>query len=217
MDKSAESRTASILRCEARPRAGPIHIRGYNHVRDVVLALAPYRARCLSRGGRRESSSWCSHRGGQHRRGHRNPPILLPRTRTGACRNAPARQHGDLAGAGNGRGCISGRATRHDAEARALLGDRLRLAQGRGADQCAAQLPHRDGRTGHPFHSRSLEARECVADDRHAWMARLDHRATEDRRSPDQPDGAWRERSGRLPPRDSRRCRATGSRASRPR
>ena len=82
--------------------------------------------------------SGCSHRGGQHRRAHRNPPVLLPRPRTGACRNAPARQRGDLAGAGNGRGCISGRAARHDAEARALLGDRLRLAQGRGADQCAA-------------------------------------------------------------------------------
>ena len=64
------------------------------------------------------------------------------------------------------------------------------------------QLPHRDRRTRHPLHSRPLEARECVADDRHAWMARLDHRAAEDRRSVDQPDGAWRERSGRLPPRD---------------
>ena len=41
-----------------------------------------------------------------------------------------------------------------------------------------------DGRR-HSFHSRSLEARERFADDRHAWMAGFDHRAAEDHRSAD--------------------------------
>ena len=34
--------------------------------------------------------------------------------------------------------------------------------------------------TRHSFHSRALEAREGIADDRHPWVARLDHRADED-------------------------------------
>ncbi len=59
-----------------------------------------------------------------------------------------------------------------------------------------------DGRR-HSFHSRSLEARECVADHRHARMARLDHRAAEDHRSADQSHGAWRERIGRVRSGDS--------------
>ena len=60
------------------------------------------------------------------------------------------------------------------------------------------QLRHRDRRARHSLHSRSLEARECVADDRHARMARLDHRAAEDHRAADQSHGAWR-RARRTP------------------
>ena len=41
--------------------------------------------------------------------------------------------------------------------ARALLGDRLRLAQGRGEAQRLPALHHRDRRARHPFHSRPLE------------------------------------------------------------
>ena len=52
------------------------------------------------------------------------------------------------------------------------------------------------------FHPCSFEARKCLADDCHAWLARLDHRAAEDHRPADQSHGAWRERSGRLPSRD---------------
>ena len=81
--------------------------------------------------------------------------------------------------------------------------DGLRLAQVRGEAQCPAAFHHRDRRARHSFHSRSLETRKCAAADRHAWVARLDHRAAEDHRSADQSHGAWRERIGRLPSGDS--------------
>ena len=100
---------------------------------------------------------------------------------------------------GKRQGCNAGRATRDDAEARAVLGDGLRLAQDRGQAECPAAVHHRDRRARHSFHSCSLEARERFADDRHAWMAGFDHRAAEDHRSADQPHGARRERIGRLP------------------
>ena len=41
--------------------------------------------------------------------------------------------------------------------ARALLGDRLRLAQVRGETERPAAVHHRDRRAGHPFHSRPFE------------------------------------------------------------
>ncbi len=54
-----------------------------------------------------------------------------------------------------------------------------------------------DGLDIHFIHVRSKQ-RKCAADDRHARMARLDHRAAEDHRSADQPDRAWRDRIGRV-------------------
>ncbi len=42
-----------------------------------------------------------------------------------------------------------------------------------------------------------------VADDRHAWLARLDHRADEDHRAVDQSDRSWRGGSGCVSSRDS--------------
>ena len=68
----------------------------------------------------------------------------------------------------------------------------------RGAAQRAAALHHRDRRARHPLHPRALEARERAADHRHARLARLDHRAAEDHRAADQPDGARRQRVGRV-------------------
>ena len=59
-----------------------------------------------------------------------------------------------------------------------------------------------DGVDIHFIHVRSKHD-ECVAGHRHARVARLDHRAVEDHRSADQPDGAWRERIGRFRRRDS--------------
>ena len=58
---------------------------------------------------------------------------------------------------------------------------------------------HRDRRAGHPLRPRSLQARGRAADDRLPRLARLVHRADEDRRSAHRPDGAWRQRVGRLP------------------
>ena len=75
MDQSAEDTAASILVTQG-VHAWPIHVGGDNHVRDVVHALAPYRVDHIrTYRGRCESSSWCGHRGGQHRRAHRNPPL----------------------------------------------------------------------------------------------------------------------------------------------
>ena len=59
-----------------------------------------------------------------------------------------------------------------------------------------------DGLDIHFIHVRSKHE-ECVAAHRHARMARLDHRAAEDHRSPDQSHGAWRERIGRFRSGDS--------------
>ena len=47
-------------------------------------------------------------------------------------RIAQAHQRDQVARTGTGHGCIARRAARDDAEARALLGDGLRLAEGRG-------------------------------------------------------------------------------------
>ena len=60
-----------------------------------------------------------------------------------------------------------------------------------------------DRRRRHPLHPREVEASERAADDRHARLARLDHRAVEDHRSADEPHGARRERGGRVRRRDS--------------
>ena len=46
------------------------------------------------------------------------------------------------------------------------------------------QFIDRDRWSRHPFHPRSLETRKCAAADRDAWVARLDHRAAQDCRSP---------------------------------
>ena len=58
---------------------------------------------------------------------------------------------------------------------------------------------HRDRRAGHPLRPRSLQARGRAAARRLPRMARLGHRADEDRRPAHRPDGAWRQRIGRLP------------------
>ena len=39
-----------------------------------------------------------------------------------------------------------------------LLGDGLRLAEGRGEAECPSAIHHRNRRTGHSFHPRPLEA-----------------------------------------------------------
>ena len=71
-------------------------------------------------------------------------------------------------------------------------------SQVRGAAERPAAVHHRDRRAGHSLHSRPLQARGCAAADRHARVARLDHRAAEDHRPAHRPDGARRERIRRL-------------------
>ena len=117
----------------------------------------------------------------------------------GAHRAAPARKRDPVARAGDGQRRFAGRAARDDAGARAVLGDRLRLAQVRGETERPAELHHRDRRARHPLHPRSLPARGRAAADRHAWVAGLDHRAAEDHRAAHQSHGARRERIGRVP------------------
>ena len=57
-----------------------------------------------------------------------------------------------------GPGPVARRAAGDDAEARALLGDGLRLAQGRGEAERPAAVHDRDRRARHPLHPRALEA-----------------------------------------------------------
>ena len=53
---------------------------------------------------------------------------------------------------------VPGRAAHDDRATRAVLGDGIRLAEGRSAAQRLAAIHHRDRRAGHSFHSRSFEA-----------------------------------------------------------
>ena len=65
------------------------------------------------------------------------------------------------------------------------------------------QVHHRDRRARHSFHPRPFETRKCAAADRHARMARLDHRTDEDHRSADQSHRTRRKCIRRVRCRDS--------------
>ena len=69
---------------------------------------------------------------------------------------------------------VAGRAARHDAGARALLGDRPRLAQVRGEAERPPAVPHRDRRCRHPLHPRPLDSTRtrCRSSSRTAGPAR---------------------------------------------
>ena len=71
---------------------------------------------------------------------------------------SPADRRDEMAFAGIGTGCVARRAIRDDARTRALLGDRLRLAQGRGEAERPAAIHDRDRRAGHSFHPCSFAA-----------------------------------------------------------
>ena len=79
--------------------------------------------------------------------------------------------------------------------------ERVRLRAARGAAERAAAVRHRDRRRGHPLHPRQVRARERAAADHDARLARLGGRAARLGRPADRPDGARRQRRGRLPPR----------------
>ena len=125
----------------------------------------------------------------------------------GARRPAPAHRRDALAAPGARRRSVAGRAAGDDPGARPLLGDRVRLAPVRGEAERAAAVQDRDRRGGHPLHPREVAARERVAADHDARLARLGHRAARDRRSADRPDRARRTRRGRVRPRAAVRSR----------
>jgi hypothetical protein len=120
-----------------------------------------------------------------------------------ADRLAPAHRRDPVTREGNRRRLYAGRAARDRAEARALLGDGLRLAQGRSAPQRRAELHHQDRWSRHPLHSRAFEARECLARHHHSRLAGLHRRAAQAHRAADESDGPWWNRGRRFRRRDS--------------
>src|SRR6202023_3039577 len=89
---------------------------------------------------RRTSKNTSTSEDGGQRRHH--PPVQGPLLGRGA-RRLEAPHRGDaVAGQGDRVGSVAGRAARDDAEARALLGERLRLAQVRGEAERPAELRH---------------------------------------------------------------------------
>ena len=121
----------------------------------------------------------------------------------GAHRPAQACNRDQVARAADGHRQLAGRAAGDDAGPRAPLGDGLRLGPVRSETERPAELHDRDRRAGYPLHPRAFPAPGRAAADRHARMARLDHRAAEDHRAAHQPHGARRQRGGRVPPGDS--------------
>ena len=113
------------------------------HRRQVVRN----RTRTTNHGGRDEH-----HRPDRHR--HPSLPRRHPRRE--ARRAAPPDRRDAPALQGAGRRSVAGRAVGDDSGARALLGDRLRLAQGRGEAQRLAPVHDRDRRRGHPLHPRQV-------------------------------------------------------------
>src|SRR5258708_18214373 len=130
-----------------------------------------------------------------------SPSLPRRHARRSARRPAPAHRGHALALQGARRRSVAGRAAGDDPGARALLDDRLRLAQGRGETERAPSVHHRDRRGGHPLHPRAVAARERVAADRDARLARLGRRAARLRRPADGPDRTRRTRRGRVRPR----------------
>jgi len=95
--------------------------------------------------------------------------------------------------------CIPGRTARNHAETGPLLGDRLRLAQGRGQTQRPAAIHHHHRRPGHSFHPRPLQASQRGWPiNRHPRLAGIDHRADEDHRPAHRSHRLWWARGGCL-------------------
>ncbi len=128
-------------------------------------------------------------------------PFQIDIPRAGDRRAAPSHRRDALAHQGARRRSVAGRAVGDDAGARPLLDDRLRLAPVRGETERAAAVHDRDRRRGHPLHPREVAARERVAADHDARVARLGRRAAGDRRPAHRPDRARRTRRGRVRPR----------------
>ena len=127
------------------------------------------------------------------------PPVHDRHPGGGPRRPACAHRGHALAREGDRRGRLAGRAAGDDAGARALLGDEYDWRK------CEARLnaypqfvTEIDGLDIHFVHARSKHE-DALPRHRLPRMARLAHRADEDRRPAHRPDGAWRQRLGRLP------------------
>ena len=154
----------------------------------------------------------------QHRRDRHRDPALPRRDSRGAARRPAPPHRGDaLAQQGARRRSLAGRAAGDAAGARALLGDRLRLARVEARLNALPQFTTEiDGVDIHFIHVQ-LAARGRVAADHDARLARLGHRAARDRRPADRPDRARRTTPRTRSTSCCRPCPATASPASRPR
>ena len=149
------------------------------------------------------SSTVRDERSGRVERGQRRGDPAVPRRgpARGPRRPPPPHRRDAVAQQGARRRSVAGRAAGDDAGARALLGDRLRLAPVRGEAERAAAVHDRDRRGGHPLHPRAVAAPGRAAADHDARLARLGRRAARDRRPAHRPDRARRTRRGRVRPR----------------
>ena len=84
------------------------------------------------------------------------------------------------------------------AGARPVLGPQLRLAQSGSEAERASAIHDQHRRGGHPLHPRPFPSSECASAHRHAWMARLGHRAAQDHRPAHGSNRARRPRRGRF-------------------
>ncbi|SFO90313.1 hypothetical protein SAMN05443579_10795 [Variovorax sp. PDC80] len=219
----------ALEECAPAPGQGPrdfIQSRGTSHAQDHRQDREPGHAprllRHLRRGRRCELQPALGHRagtGGRQSRGrcasgsglsaeaarahgrHGRTPVPRPRARGRAGRPAPPCEGHALARPRNRERPVAGREARETAAAGAVLGQRLRLAQGRGAAQCPAAVHHRDRRPRHPLHPREVAPSRCAAAGHDPWLARLGDGTAQDHRPARQPHRPRRPRRGCLPPR----------------
>ena len=120
------------------------------------------------------------------------PEAALVDLRQRIAANALARQ-------GNRRRSVAGRPVGQTAGAGPVLGQRLRLAQGGSEAECLAAI-HDDISMAIDIHFIHVRSRHqnALAADRHARLARICHRATQDHRSAHGSDSARRQRRGRV-------------------
>ena len=171
-------------------RRGPVSLAAVFAAAATTVAASPLGLSSFSFFTKEHSREYSCTAKGQRCYSHPSVSCRCPRSRTH--RNAQTHKGNAVARSGNGAGSIARPPARDRAETRALLGDRVRLAQGRGQTERPTEFHHRDRRSRHSLHSRSFETQRRFAAHRHARLARLGHRAAEDYRSADQSDGTWR-------------------------
>ena len=149
----------------------------------------------------------CIHNSGRRCRLHGLRPghinSCVPHQYSGrTTRRSPSAHCGHaLARARDRRRRLARRAARDAPGARAILGDGLRLAQGRSAAQRLSPIRHDDRWRGHSLHPCALASSTRLAADHDPRLARVDLRAAEDRGAAHGSDGLRRTGGGRVRPR----------------